>query len=94
MVVIKKFIKDFKRAQENYEEYQRQQIFWKGRYAEPTALIEFMHFDYLPKTLVKILNFISKSLNSFFNWWLDFHRISFLTLLMILAILYIVLEVI
>ena len=88
--LIKEFVQDIQRAQEHHEEYQRLQYFYKGKYAEPKALIEFMHFNYLPQRLVKLIKWKVDLINNFFAWLWDFHRLSFLTLLMICAIVYLV----
>ena len=88
--IFKKIIEDIQRAQENHEEYQRLQHFYKGKYAEPMALIEFMHLDYLPKRLVKFIHWKVDMTHKFFNWAWDFRRLSLITLAMICAIIYIV----
>ena len=88
--LIKEFVQDIQRAQEHHEEYQRLQYFYKGKYAEPKALIEFMHFDYLSQRLVRLIKWKVDLINNFFSWLWDFHRLSFLTLLMICAIVYLV----
>ena len=88
--LIKEFVQDIQRAQEHHEEYQRLQYFYKGKYAEPKALIEFMHFDYLSQRLVRLIKWKVDLINNFFAWLWDFHRLSFLTLLMICAIVYLV----
>lgn len=90
MSIINKILEDYQRAGENFEHYQKMQKFFKGQHSRPQALIDFMHFDYLPKPLIKLIEFNTKYLNKFFNWWLDFHRLSFLTVLMICAIIYLV----
>ena len=87
---IKEFIQDLQRAQENHEEYQRLQHFYKGQHSEPMALIEFMHLDYLPKRLVKFIYWKINITNRFFAWAWDFQRLSLITLAMICAIIYIV----
>lgn len=88
--LIKEFMQDLQRAQEHHEEYQRLQHFYKGKYAEPKAPIEFMHFDYLPQRLVRLIEWKVDLINNFFAWLWDFHRLSFLTLLMVCAIIYLV----
>ena len=87
--LIKAIQEDCLRAQENHEEYQRMQRFWKQD-IEPTAIIDFMTFDYLPDRLRKIVIWKVEMMNRFFNWAWDFRRFSLLTLVMICAIIYIV----
>lgn len=94
MNIIEKAIKDFQRAGENFEQYQKMQAFYKGKNSEPMALIDFMYLDYLPKSIVNFIRFKANCINKFLNWWMDFHRLSFLTLLMIIAIIYIVSEIV
>ena len=55
MKLIKKLYNDFDRASENKEFYDRYQIFFKGKYAKPNAVVEHMEFDYLPKIVKKLL---------------------------------------
>lgn len=88
MKLIKSFIKDFERARENHEEYQRLQTFFKSE-PETNAVIDFMHFDYLDARIVKVVLLVSRTINGFFTWWLDFHRLSFVTLIMFVALIYI-----
>ena len=88
--LIKEFIQDLERAQENHEEYQRLQHFYKGQHSEPMALIEFMHLDYLPKRLVKFIHWKIDITNRFFAWAWDFQRLSLITLAMVCSIIYIV----
>lgn len=56
MKLIKKFYDDFERASEHKEFYDRYQKFFKGKHAKPNAVVEHMTFDYLPKTVKKLLN--------------------------------------
>ncbi len=55
MKLIKKLYNDFDRASENKEFYDRYQIFFKGKYAKPNAVVEHMEFDYVPKSVKKLL---------------------------------------
>lgn len=87
--IFKQFMQDIQQAQEHHEEYQRLQVFYKGDNAESKALIEFMHFDYLPKKIIKIIEWKVDLINKFVDWMWDFHRISLLTLVMICSIIYI-----
>ena len=93
MKLIKEIVKDYNTACDNHEQYQKMQKFFKGE-AQPMAIVDFMHFDYLPKPIVKFIAFKTKYMNKFFSWWMNFHRLSFLTLLMIIAIIYIVSEIV
>lgn len=88
--IFEKIIEDIQRAQENHEEYQKLQVFYKGKYAEPKALIEFMHLDYVPKRLRKFIEWKVNVIHKFFDWAWDFRRFSLITLVMICAIIYIV----
>ena len=88
--MLNKFIEDYQTAADNKEFYDRCQKFYKGFNAEPNALIEHMSLDYVPKPIKKMMFLKMDWMNRFFNWWLDFHRLSFLTVLMICAIIYLV----
>lgn len=88
--MLNKFIEDYQTAADNKEFYDRCQKFYKGSNAEPNALIEHMSLDYVPKPIKKMMFLKMDWMNRFFNWWLDFHRLSFLTVLMICAIIYLV----
>lgn len=87
--LIKAIQEDCRRAQENHEEYQRMQRFWKQD-IEPTAIIDFMTFDYLPDRLRKIVIWKVEMMNRFFNWAWDFRRFSLLTLTMLCLIIYLI----
>lgn len=87
--LIKAIQEDCRRAQENHEEYQRMQRFWKQD-IEPMAPIDFMTFDYLPDKLRKIIVWKVEMMNSFFNWAWDFRRFSLLTLTMLCLIIYLI----
>jgi len=84
---IKAFYKDWKIAVDNHEEYQKLQRFFKGQFAERTAVIEHMCLDYIPKFIKRFILWQANLLNAFFQYWLDFHRISFLTVIMITLII-------
>ena len=90
MSILKQFIEDYQTAAENKEFYDRCQSFYKGSHAEPNALLEHMSLHYVPKPIKRAMMFKMTLMNKFFNWWLDFHRLSFLTVLMICAIIYLV----
>lgn len=88
--MLNKFIEDYRTAADNKEFYDRCQKFYKGSNAELNALIEHMSLDYVPKPIKKMMFLKMDWMNRFFNWWLNFHRLSFLTVLMICAIIYLV----
>ena len=90
--MLDKILKDIETAQENHYEYMRMQSFFKGQFAEPKSVIEFMELDYVPTSLKKFFIATSNWMNRFFTWWLDFHRLSFLTVMMITAIIILVIE--
>lgn len=93
MSIVNKIIQDYRTAVDNHEQYQRCQGFFKGSNSEPMAVIEFMTFDYLPDKLKRFVTWHTNIFNKFFNWWMNFHRLSFLTLLMLCAIVYIVFNI-
>ena len=84
---IQAFYKDWRSALDNHEEYQKLQIFFKGQFSERSAVIEHMHLDYVPKFIKRFILWQANFLNKFFQYWLDFHRISFLTVIMITLII-------
>ena len=90
--MLDKILKDIETAQENHYEYMRMQSFFKGQFAEPKSVIEFMELDYVPTFLKKFFTSASNGMNKFFAWWLDFHRLSFLTVMMITAIIILIIE--
>lgn len=90
MSMLNKILEDYQTAAENKEFYDRCQVFYKGTQAEPNALIEHMSLHYVPKPVKKFLFFKMNWMNKFFNWWMNFHRLSFLTLVMICAIIYLI----
>lgn len=92
MTLIDRILEDFLTAQENHEQYQIMQNFYKGKHATSESLLNFMHLEYLPKPLRAVITKTSNCINWFFNWWMDFHKISFLTLLMLCGAVYIFLR--
>ena len=85
--IIKAFYEDWQTALDNHEEYQRLQVFFKGKLAERSAVIDHMHLNYVPKFIKLVILWKAKMLNNFFQYWLSFHRISFLTVVMITLII-------
>lgn len=90
MNIIKKFIKDYQTASENKEFYDQCQRFYKGQHAESNALMEHMSLHYLPKSLKTLMFWKMNLMNSFFNNWLSFKKFSVLTLVMIVAIIWLI----
>ena len=90
--MLDRILKDIETARENHYEYMRMQSFFKGQFAEPKSVIEFMELDYVPTFLKKFFTSASNCMNKFFAWWLDFHRLSFLTVMMITAIIILIIE--
>lgn len=88
--MLNKFIEDYQRAADNKEFYDHCQNFYKGKHAEPNALMEHMSLHYLPKPIKKVMFWKMNIMNSFFNNWLSFKKISVLTLVMIVAIIWLV----
>ena len=85
--LIQTFYEDWQTALENHEEYQRQQVFFKGKFAERSAVIDHMHLNYVPKFIRRAIIWQARMLNKFFQYWLDFRRFSFLTVIMITLII-------
>jgi len=88
--MLNKFIEDYQTAADNKEFYDRCQKFYKGSNAEPNALMEHMSLHYVPKPIKRIMFLKMEWMNKFFNWWLDYRKISVLTLAMIVAIIWLV----
>ena len=51
--MLDRILKDIEIARENHYEYMRMQSFYKGKFAEPMSVIEFMELDYVPTSLKK-----------------------------------------
>ena len=49
--MLDRILKDIETARENHYEYMRMQSFFKGQFAEPKSVIEFMELDYVPTSL-------------------------------------------
>lgn len=90
MQIIKKFYHDFETASDAKEQYDRCQIIFKGKHAESNAVLEHMQLDYVPKIVRRMLFLKMNMMNNFLNYWFDFKRISFLTLVMIIVIIYLI----
>jgi len=90
MKLLNNFIKDLHYAQDKQEQYNRLVLFYKGEDAETTSLMEYMTFDYLPVKLQKIIQWKINKINWFFHWMWNFKCVSFLILIMICLIIYLI----
>jgi hypothetical protein len=49
-----------------------------------------MSLHYVPKPIKRLMFLKMEWMNKFFNWWMDYRKISVLTLAMIVAIIWLV----
>lgn len=92
--LLQNILEDIITARDNHEEYLRLQRFFKAQHAEPVSILEFMHMNYIPRPVKHFALRITDWINSFFSWWLDFHRLSFITVMLIVGIIIVVMEMI
>ena len=53
--IIKAFYEDWQTALDNHKEYQRQQVFFNGNFAERSAVLDHMPVNYVPNLIILVV---------------------------------------